>query len=321
MSYATEYDKLKHDASRIKLFRASGEKDGTRIFSVLNSNIKALKTVGEYIDTMYSLTTYNAAHKQKNERVRAFNFRSLENHADPRAITRSDIVIAAGTEFDGYDKAFVTLLIYILLLDVGDNESVVVRRAKEFINSLPIFIKRKLFSYSREIARSEAFLNDNLYQQIVVLYGDQDLYKAFLGFISENYPDEATITHLFAVEAVDKTSPIYKRLENFQRSALKKDALYTMIFYALDQYVRKCKMKGYRTGRKIIDADDFIDGFLDYFNDIFEGSFTWLGKVNAGENIETLKNFIYTVLTEDQRYEIYTCIQNAFGLQVPEEEE
>lgn len=321
MSYQTEYDNLKHDASRTDLFKSTGEKDGTRIFTVLNSNIKSLKTVGEYIDTMYSLTTYNAAHKQKNERVRAFNFRSLENHAEPRAIIRSDIVMAAGVEFGGYDKAFVTLLIYILLLDIGEKESVVANRAKEFLDSLPVYIKRKLFSYSRAIARSDAFLNDNLYQQLVVLYGDQELYRAFLEYVSEKYPDEATITQLFTVEAVDNTSPIYKRLENFQRSALKKDALYTMIFYSLDQYVRKCKMKGYRTGRRIINADDFIFGFLDYFDDIFEGSFTWLGKVNSGEDIGTLKYFISTVLTIDQRNEIYTCIQNAFGLQVPEEEE
>jgi len=288
MNYITEYDNLKHDDSRVNLFKSTGERDGTRIFSVLNSNIKTLKTVGEYIDTMYPITTYSKVHKQKSERVRAFNFRSLENHTDPRAITRSDIVISAGNKFGGYDNAFVSLLIYILLLDVGENEPAVVSNAKDFINSLPIFIKRKLFDYSREIALSDTFLNENLYQQIVVLYGDRELYKSFLQFVGENYPDEGTITYLFATEATDPTSPIYKRLENFQRSALKKDALYTIIFYALDQYIRKCKMMGYRTGQKIINANNFIVGFFDYFNEVFNGSFTWLGKMNTGEDIETL---------------------------------
>ena len=79
MSYFTEYDNLKHDDSRVKLFKSTGERDGTRIFSVLNSNIKTLKTVGEYIDTMYPVTTYSEVHKQKIERVRAFNEFNFSN--------------------------------------------------------------------------------------------------------------------------------------------------------------------------------------------------------------------------------------------------
>ena len=55
MAYLQEYNDFKNDTSRIQLFKSSGEKDGTRIFTVLNSNIKALKTVGEYIETMYSV--------------------------------------------------------------------------------------------------------------------------------------------------------------------------------------------------------------------------------------------------------------------------
>lgn len=321
MSYVTEYDKLKFDAPRIELFRSSGEKDGTRIFTVLNSNIKTLKTVGEYIDTMYGLTSYDAKHKQKNERVRVFNFRSLDNHSDVRAITRSDIVRAAGAEFGGYDNAFVTLLLYILLLDVGDNEDVVVTGAKTFVNSLPIFIKRRLFEYARQIALSDSFPNDNLYQQIVVLYGDQELYKEFLTYVSEKYPDEATIKDLFEKEAADPDSPIAKRIKNFQPSALKKDALYTIIFYSLDQYVRKCRMRGLRTGKTIVDAEEFFRGFLEYFDDIFAGSLTWLGKMNAGDTIDTLQDFISNTLTEEQRDEMYKCIENAFELQIPEENE
>lgn len=319
MSYITEYEKLKLDASRIRLFKSSGEKDGTRIFSVLNSNIKTLKTFGEYINTTYGLTNYDINHKQKIARVRAFNFRSLDNHSDARAITRSDIVIAAGVKFGGYDNAFVTLLLYILLLDVGDNEDVVALNAKTFLNNLPVFIKRRLFEYARQIAQSDSFPIDNLYQQIVVLYGDQVLYKEFLTYISENYPDEAIIKNLFEKEAVDPDSPIAKRIKNLQPSALKNDALYTIIFYSLDQYVRKCKMQGLRTGKTILNAEDFFRGFLIYFDDIFSGSLTCLGKMNAGENIDTLQDFISNSLTEEQRNEIYKCIENAFELQIPEE--
>lgn len=320
MSYATEYDALSHDSHRIEMFKASG-KDGRRIFTVLNSNIKSLQTVGEYINTMYFQTTYNATYKQMNERVRAFNFRSLENRTDARAITRSDIVMTAGTQFGGYDHAFVTLLLYLLLLDVGDNNSETVDNATEFIASLPIFIKRRLFSYARQIALAErgAFPNDNVYLEMVVLYGDVELYQEFIQHIKENYPDETAITDLFVTETADETSPISRRIKNFQSSALKKDALYTIIFYALDQYVRKCKMKGLRTGKKIIDAEKFLLGFLDYFNDAFAGYLRWLGKINGGEDMETLKNFIISDLSTVQKEEIYTCIQNAFELQIPEE--
>lgn len=319
MSYATEYDALSHDNHRVEMFKASG-KDGRRIFTVLNSNIKSLQTVGEYINTMYFQTTYNATYKQMNERVRTFNFRSLENRTDARAITRSDIVMTAGTQFGGYDHAFVTLLLYLLLLDVGDNNSETVDNATEFIASLPIFIKRRLFSYARQIALAErgAFPNDNVYLEMVVLYGDVELYQEFIQHIKENYPDETAITDLFVTEAADETSPISRRIKNFQSSALKKDALYTIIFYALDQYVRKCKMKGLRTGKKIIDAEKFLLGFLDYFNDAFAGYLRWLGKINGGEDMETLKNFIISDLSTVQKEEIYTCIQNAFELQIPE---
>lgn len=318
MSYATEYDLLSRDGQRIEMFRSSG-KDGRRIFSVLNSNIKSLQTVGEYINTMYSQTSYNPAHKQMNERVRAFNFRSLENRNDPRAITRSDIVREAGTLFGGYDHAFVTLLLYILLLDVGNNDSETSANARQFINGMPIFIKRRLFEYARQIALAErgAFPNDNIYLEMVVLYGDAELYKEFIQHIKDNYPDEAAITNLFVREVAIETSPISKRIKNFQSSALKKDALYTIIYYALDQYVRKSKIKGLRTGKKIIDAEKFILEFFDFFNDNFGGSLRWLGKINTDEDIDTLKNFISASLTIAQKEEVFTCIQNAFGLQVP----
>lgn len=316
--YVNEYNALKADTSRIESFRASGE-DGIRIFNVLNSNIKALKTVGEYIDTMYSQTTYNAIHKQKNNRVKEFNFRSLDNHADARAITRSDIVIAAGTKFGGYDSGFVTLLLYILLLDVGSGKSVTVTRTNEFLNELPVFIKRNLYSYARKIVASGSLLTDNIYQEIVVLYGDKPLYKAFLEFTKDYYPDETKITELFVQEAADLNSPITKRMDNFQRSALKKDALYAVIFYSLDQYIRKCKMRGLKSGKRIVSAEGFLLGYLDYFNDIFEGSLGWLGKILGGDDINTLRNFLLNDLSEDQRKELYTCIKNAFGLEESEE--
>ena len=53
MSYVTEYNTFSSDHHRVEKFESSG-KEGRRIFTVLNSNIKSLKTVGEYINTMYS---------------------------------------------------------------------------------------------------------------------------------------------------------------------------------------------------------------------------------------------------------------------------
>lgn len=318
MSYATEYHTLSLDRHRVDKFTSTG-KGGRRIFTVLNSNIKSLQTVGEYIHTMYSQTAYSAIYKKMNERVRAFNFRSLENHTDTRAITRSDIVIATGSRFGGYDHAFVTLILYLLLLDVGADHSEAVKNAKEFIDNLPIFIKRRSFDYARQIASAErgAFPSDNIYLELVVLYGDIVLYQEFIQHMKDNYPDEAEITNLFVAEAAIGTSPISIRIKKFQPSALKKDALYTIIFYALDQYVRKCKLKGLRTGKKIVDAEAFLVDFLDFLDDAFEGSLKWLGRIKAGEDIETIKDFIATTLTADQRDEIFTCIQNAFGLRIP----
>ncbi len=318
MEYEKEYQSLLLDSSRMKKFITTG-KEGRRIFTVLNSNIKTLKTLGEYIHTMYSQTTYYAAYKQMNERVRVYNFRSIENHTETRSITRSDIILSAGKRFGGYDHAFVTLLLYLLLLDIGKDSSETVKNAKEFIYSMPVFFRRRLLDYSKQIAMAErsAFPCDNIYLEMVVLYGDESLYRAFLQHVQKQYPDEKEITELFVSETSVNTSPISKRIANFQSSALKKDALYTTIFYILDQYVRRCKMRGLRTGKKTVDAGVFLNEFLDYFSDAFEGSLDWLGKIGKSEDIDTLKAFITNYFTDEQKKEIYTCIQNAFGLHTP----
>lgn len=318
MSYITEYKELLKDNKRIDLFKSSG-REGKRIFTVLNSNIKSLQTVGEYIKNMYPIVKYSLDYKQMNERVRAFNFKSIENSTDIRAVTRSNIVMDTSKKFGGYNHAFVTLLLYILLLDVGTDISETVTNANDFIESLPVFIKRRLFEYARQIALTArgAFPNDNVYMEMVVLYGDSTLYNEFVQHIKENYPNETAITDLFVTEAADSTSPISKRISNFQPSALKKDALYTVIFYALDQYVRKCKMKGLRTGKKNIDAQEFLLGFFDYFNAVFEGELNWLGKIKAGENIDSLKDFVTIDLSDEQKEEIFTCIRNAFKMGNP----
>jgi|GEM_PF-6106767 len=316
--FLNEYNRLCADPSRVDNFRKTGE-DGIRIFNVLNTNIKTLKTVGEYIDTLYPLTTYNADHKQKIRRLKEFNFRSLDNHSDPRAIIRSDIVICAGRKFSGYDSAFVTLILYLLLLDTGNGSSTTVVRTRDFINDIPTFLKRKLYGYAKQIAVSGPFLNDNIYQEIVVFYGDTRVYKEFIDFVRDYYPDEEAISNLFVSEAAKSNSPISKRLDNFQRSALKKDALYAIIFYSLDQFVRESKMKGLRTGKRIRNADEFLIEYLDYFNNIFDGQIAWLGRLDRGDTIESLKSFINVDLTPDQREEIHKCICNAFDLFVPEE--
>ena len=51
MEYEKEYQSLLLDSSRMKKFITTG-KEGRRIFTVLNSNIKTLKILGEYIHTM-----------------------------------------------------------------------------------------------------------------------------------------------------------------------------------------------------------------------------------------------------------------------------
>ncbi len=323
MGYIEEYEKLKADKNRAVLFSSTSEQKARRIFKILNANIKTLKTVGEYIKDMYDKTSSNCDTKQKNERIRVFNFRSTENHSDARAITRSDIVMATANEFGGYDHAFSALIIYILLLDTGSDYNIVVSEAKMFIDSLPIFIKRRLFEYAKEIASSKSFLVDNIYQQIVVLYGDRDLYDAFLSFISEKYPNEDEIKDLFESESKNSQSPIYERIYNYQASSLKKEALYTIIFYSLDQYVRECKLNGLRTGKTIIGGVQFLNGFLEYFGNIsdFDESISWLGKIKSGEDIHDLQSFIKNKLSEDQRNEICTCIMKAFELEVPQEEE
>lgn len=316
--FINEYAKLCGDLSRVANFKKTG-KDGIRIFNILNTNIKTLKTVGEYIDTVYSLTSYSAEHKQKIRRLKEFNFRSLENHSDPRAITRSDIVIKTGRNFAGYDSAFVTLLLYLLLLDTGSGPSITAIRTRNFIRDIPTFLKRNLYEYARQIAISKSFLNDNIYQEMVVYYGDPAVYKEFIKFVQDFYPDEVTICSVFINAVKDPDSPISQRLANFQESALKKDALYAIIYYSLDQFVCESKMKGLRTGKKIKSANQFLMEYLDYFNNIFEGEIQWLGRVRQRDTIESLKTFINVDLTSDQREEIYRCLCTAFQLFVPED--
>ena len=316
--FINEYNRLCATPSRVENFKKTGE-DGIRIFNVLNTNIKTLKTVGEYIETVYPLTVYNANHKQKIRRLREFNFRSIDNHSEPRAIIRSDIILKAGNKFGGYDSAFLTLILYFLLLDTENGTSTTVIRTRNFINDIPTFLKRNLYTYARDIAISGPFLNDNIYQELVVYYGDPLVYREFIKYIQDNYPDEATICNTFITEANNPNSPITKRLDNFQRSALKKDALYAIIFYSLDQYVRKTKMKGLRTGKKIINADTFLLEYLEFFNDIFDGQIAWLGRLRRGDNIDVLSAFIVNDLSSSERDEIHHCICTAFDLFIPED--
>lgn len=314
MSYEQEYDNLIHDPSRFKNFWTTGKK-GRKVFS-LNTNIKTLQTAGKYVSEMYNETTRTESNKQKIVPLKTFNFRSIDNHSDARAILRSDIVIAAGNRFGGYDSAIVKFLIYMLLLDVGDNPSVIEKPMK-FVNNLPVFIKRRLYEYANEIANSESLLINNIYQQMVVLYGDELLFSEFINFVEEKYPDERQISELFAREYNDLNSPIRKRINIFQASTMKEDALYPIILYSLDQYVRKCRFKGFRSGKRIISAHVFLENFINYFNDIFNGHFEWLGRYATGAEIADLIEFINNDLSIFQRKELYLCIRNAFGLQVP----
>lgn len=314
--FLNEYSRLCADSSRVDNFIKTG-KDGTRIFNVLNTNIKTLKTLGEYIETAYLLAPYNSVDKQKLKKVTEFNFKSIYNKSDQRANIRSDIVIKAKNKFGGFDNAFVILILYLLLLDTGNGASTTVIRTRNFINSIPIFLKRKLYDYAKEIAASKPFLNDNIYLELVVYYGDAGVYREFIEFIKDNYSNEEEICKNFITEANKTSSPISKRLQNFQQSALKYDALYAVIFYSLDQFVRKSKMKGFRTGKKIINADVFLFEYLEFFNDIFDEKLDWLGTVRQGDSIDTLCDFIKKDLNSTECDEIHGCICSAFDLFVP----
>lgn len=318
--FTNEYSRLCASPIRAENFIKTGE-GGTRIFNVLNTNIKTLETVGEYIDTVYSLTAYDMDHKQKIKRLKDFNFRSIDNHDDPRATTRSDVIKKAGKKFGGYNSAFVTLLLYLLLLDTGAGTlSTAGIRTRDFINDIPIFLKRELYVFAKQIAVSGPFLNDNIYQELVVYYGDNKVYKQFIDFVKDNYPNTGVICEVFLREFSNADSPISKRLANFQKSSLKKDALYAIIFYSLDQFVRINKMNGLRTGKTTKDSDVFLSEYFDFFNDIFDGQLSWLGNLRTGDSVESLKSFIEVDLLPAEREELQQCICNAFNLIVPAEE-
>ena len=315
--FINEYKRLCADHSRKEKFKRSGE-DGIRLCSILNTNIKSLQTVGTYIETVYDITEYSDVHKQKFTRLEAYNFRSLNNHNDPRAIIRSDIILAARKAF-GEESAFVALLIYLLILDTGSEETIIADRTRKFIKEMPVFLKRRIYAYAHGIGLSGGqFPSDNILQELVVYYGDQGVYREFVDFIVENYPNEDLICENFRNEIAEADSPISQRIRSFQESAVKKDALYAVFFYSLDQFVRETKLKGLKSGETYMDANEFLIGFFDYFNEMNDGYINIYGNKKQKESIDSLKDFVSNDLSPRQREEIHHCICNVFNLYCPE---
>lgn len=326
-AYPAEYELLKHDTERTRKFVTSSRKNGIRSFPVFNTNIKTLATLCNYIEFMYPFDTYPETESEKQEVhqkasvVKECGFKSMNQDTNPRAVVRSDILAAAWRRYRDYDHAFVVLLVYILLLDMGGVHPYgVAERAREILRAVPKYIRREIFRSVRQIAASQALTTNNIYQQLIVLYGDRGLFYSFIEFIEENYPNEEKICSLFREELADGTSPIANRVKTSQLSSFKKEAYYLALFYALDEYVSRCKLNGLRSGRTTVNAKDFLFGFLDGLEELCQDSYAWLGKVEDGQDMEDLKEFIEDELTGDQREEIYRCIAGAFALEPPEEE-
>ena len=334
--YKTEYARLCADPKRAADFITSG-KSTRRIFPPYSSNIRTISTICSYAKTMYDIPIYpktEAGKKkvhEKNNVTKECRFRSIDNHTDSKAIIRSDILTTVQKKFVSKSKdsvhSFVKLIVYLLLLDIdieGKEPDIVVKCAEAALKEIPRHIKLNLFQYIKDIKiKPNASLKlDNILQLAVIHFGDKELYTVFGEFIHEHYPDKEIISELCKFvkqENEDKTSPIYKRRYNHQASALKDEACYLALYFAINKYITQCKLTALRTGKIIVDAKEFLFGMFDSIDTFCEGWYAWLGDIEENQNIETLKSFIETDLSEEQREELYTCIMHAFKLKIPEE--
>ena len=326
-NFQTEYSNFLDNAQRVSLFKTSSRENGRRTLPFLNTNLKTLGTLCSYIQTMYNIDTYpqDSAGKsevhQKNSIINELNFRSIDNKEDQNAITRSNIINKAITYFDkGTEHGFVQFLVYILLLSSNlDKPSNIRTCAEDFFEKLPKYFFRKIYQYTEDILSDGAFHYNNIFQALIVLYGDKDLFNSFIKDIEDYYPDEDRITKDFNDESLKQGSVIESRLATFQKSAFKKEAAYLCLYYSLNEYILTKKIDSYKTGRKKRNADIFFIEFLEYLENIYPSSYKLFGNVNDESNFNLLKNFVKNNLDETEREQLYKSIALCFNLIEPSE--
>lgn len=324
-NFQNEYSSFLEDRQRVTSFKTSSRENGRRTLPFFNTNLKTLGTLCSYIQTMYSIDTYpqdtdgkKEVH-QKNSIINELNFRSIDNKDDQNAITRSNIINKAIAYFDrGTEHGFVQFLVYILLLSSNLNESTNIRScAEEFFEKLPKYFFRKIYKYTDDILSDGAFHYNNVFQALIVLYGDKGLFNSFIKDIEDYYPDEDRITKDFNDESLKQGSIIESRLATFQKSSFKKEAAYLCLYYSLQEFILRKRLDSYITGNKKRNANSFFIEFLEYLEKTYPSSYKLFGNVSDESNFNLLKNFITNNLDDVEREELYKSIALCFNLIEP----
>ena len=315
MSYDQEYNHLKNDSDRCKVFQTTGNQK-RRIFTVLNTNIKTIETIGDYINEAQTTTTYNLqSHKHMKERLRVFNFHCWNNKT-LKAQLRTQIVEKARMHFTGNEHMFVKIIVFLLLL--GMEEERFIPNINQFLSSIPKCIKRNLYTHLQNIDPNKSGpLNvDNIYMQLIITYGDEKLYSCFLTHITSNFPDTNAICSLLSRESQTPSSPVAKRIKTHQASSFKKEAWWIWVYYALQQYIQKRKMQGFRTGKSAAKPQAFLLGYVDYLEESFDDLLDLMGGTD-GTTLEDLKAFLVNDLTPTERTELSRSICFGFDISFP----
>jgi len=223
-------------------FTSTSRTSGKRTFPFFNTNVKTLQTLCSYLADMYKISSYpeDKAGKddvhQKNSIVEEFNFRSISNHDNQQAICRSNIILKAVDHFGRMDHSFVQFLLYLLLLSI-DGEKNIKTCAEDFLYRIPKLIKRNIYPLVDEILDNKTFVSNNILQDLVILYGDDKLFDAFVKDITDFYPDQQKMTNTFVQEYNKPGSCLSQRIKNIQLSALKKEAYFICLFFSLNEFV------------------------------------------------------------------------------------
>lgn len=320
--FETELQVFNKDVQRQTNFISTSRETGKRTFPFFNTNVKTLQTLCSYILNMYDIDSYpqDKAGKddihQKNSIVEEFNFRSISNHNDETAICRSNIIKKSVDYFEQPDHSFVQFLLYILLLSI-DCDKNIKNCALDFLNSVPKLIKRNIYFFVDEILDNKSMVEDNLLQDLIILYGDEKLFKSYIKDIENYYPDKEKITTSFIQEYNKPNNCIANRVRNIQLSAFKKEAYFICTFFTLNEFINYKKLFGFSSGNKIHEAEAFCIEFLEYFEGKYTNSYKLLGITSQETNLNTLKCFIQTELNKEEKIQLFSCIQKCFQLEMP----
>lgn len=322
MSFVEEYERLKLDNDRKNAFASSSRERGRRTCSVFNTNIKTLGTYSKYIHNMYGITAYptddagrNDVH-QKSSIVKEFNFRSIDNHDDNRAMTRSDIIIKAYNTFGDYDNAFVIITLYILLLG-EKKDSVTLQKVLDFWEYIPRRIKRNLNMYVHNIYTNGDYDANNFYQNLVMLYGDEELFNSYIDYLYDNEYNAEEINVVILDEYNDTTTPIGKRISNFQKSSIKKEAYYLFLYFCMKEACIEMKFKYLADCKEFDEGIRFFKNVLVYMDKEPDMNWGYFGKIDQGQNLEMYKQFLDD-LTVSEKDEFIICFSNAFNISIKE---